>query len=580
MFRTVPTLALLCCVIFAVSSGAQDTSPTQPAGGTEPTKTSPEARESIEALQSVLESIQLVDRDLTATRRQLESTDEVEKEGLQAKILSLIEKKAELESDFESIATGVDPAAYNAEIGEEFVLSREVDVLLEPLIGELKELTEKPREIEQLRSDLDTWEKRQQTAAEALTRISTLPTDEVSDALRREIADTSAVWQERRQQAANRVQALRYQLEQAEASQPSLLDAARDGLRTFYRSRGRNFLFTVLTFFGVLFLLRFLHQRLERHFPWKRDRKRPVYLRLIDVGFNLLSVVGAIIASLLVLYATGDWVLMGLAIIVLIAVALAAKNTLPKFFDQARLLLNLGEIREGERVVYNGIPWTVERLSFYTILRNEELRGGMVRLPVGQLSGLVSRPPSTEGEIYFPCREGDWLRHPDHGLARVVSQSPEFVQLVKLGGAKLAVPTADFLSSAVTNLTPGFRISMLFGLDYDHQPDITTTIPEKMWAFLTREICTLIGDRELLSSLKVEFASAGASSLDLAIIADFDGSLAAKYQVLERAIQRFAVDCCNENGWVIPFTQITLHNAYPSEKPKTVEEKPKAPKLP
>jgi hypothetical protein len=31
--------------------------------------------------------------------------------------------------------------------------------------------------------------------------------------------------------------------------------------------------------------------------------------------------------------------------------------------------------------------------------------------------------------------------------------------------------------------------------------------------------------------------------------------------MLERALARLLVDVCNENGWVIPFTQITLHQS-------------------
>jgi len=45
------------------------------------------------------------------------------------------------------------------------------------------------------------------------------------------------------------------------------------------------------------------------------------------------------------------------------------------------------------------------------------------------------------------------------------------------------------------------------------------------------------------------------------IIADFSGKVAQHYNLLARAIQRIAVDACNEYGWVIPFTQLTLHTA-------------------
>jgi hypothetical protein len=62
-------------------------------------------------------------------------------------------------------------------------------------------------------------------------------------------------------------------------------------------------------------------------------------------------------------------------------------------------------------------------------------------------------------------------------------------------------------------------------------------------------------------NLRVEFAIANSSSLDLAVTADFDGELGDLYNRLRRAIQRWCVDACSEYGWEIPFPQMTLHGA-------------------
>jgi hypothetical protein len=40
--------------------------------------------------------------------------------------------------------------------------------------------------------------------------------------------------------------------------------------------------------------------------------------------------------------------------------------------------------------------------------------------------------------------------------------------------------------------------------------------------------------------------------------------VASKLRNLERAIPRICVDVCNEQGWVIPFPQITVHQAEAS----------------
>ena len=60
-------------------------------------------------------------------------------------------------------------------------------------------------------------------------------------------------------------------------------------------------------------------------------------------------------------------------------------------------------------------------------------------------------------------------------------------------------------------------------------------------------------------NLRVEFANASASSLDIVIIADFKGSQAPIYNRLRRSIQRWCVDACTENDWEIPFAQMVIH---------------------
>jgi hypothetical protein len=66
------------------------------------------------------------------------------------------------------------------------------------------------------------------------------------------------------------------------------------------------------------------------------------------------------------------------------------------------------------------------------------------------------------------------------------------------------------------------------------------------------------GYGEQLLNLRVEFAQANSSSLDIVVIADFSGELGDLYNRLRRAIQRWCVDACTENGWEIPFPQMTL----------------------
>jgi hypothetical protein len=48
--------------------------------------------------------------------------------------------------------------------------------------------------------------------------------------------------------------------------------------------------------------------------------------------------------------------------------------------------------------------------------------------------------------------------------------------------------------------------------------------------------------------------------LDYSIWVDLKGAAAPASGIIPGAIQRILVEACNENNWIIPFTQVTIHN--------------------
>jgi hypothetical protein len=132
---------------------------------------------------------------------------------------------------------------------------------------------------------------------------------------------------------------------------------------------------------------------------------------------------------------------------------------------------------------------------------------------------------------------------------------------VRVLGAVKSYASAAFLDQRPRNLSQrGFTLVMTFGLDYQHQSDITTAICDDMRQALHSGLQqTELGAH--LGDLTVEFSEAGASSLDLAAIATFDGAAAAGYFRIKRLMQRLAVEACNAHGWTIPFSQMTVHMA-------------------
>jgi hypothetical protein len=263
-----------------------------------------------------------------------------------------------------------------------------------------------------------------------------------------------------------------------------------------------------------------------------------------------------LLAIITVFYIFEDWVLLSLAIIFLMGIGWAAKHTLPKFVDQSRLMLNIGAVREGERMMFQGVPWLVKQINVYTLLENPTL-GVELRVPIEILMDKTSRVfhPS---EPWFPCRKNDWVILADGTRGGVVNLSHETVELVMRGGARKTYQTSDFLGLSPLNLSVNFRLKIPFGISYAHQGDATTQVPDLLASHIQDQV-EAEGYKEDMLNLRVEFAEAGASSLDLVVIADFKGNVAPLYNRLRRAIQRWCVEASTQHGWDIPFPQLTIH---------------------
>jgi hypothetical protein len=252
-----------------------------------------------------------------------------------------------------------------------------------------------------------------------------------------------------------------------------------------------------------------------------------------------------------------DWLLLGVGLLLVVAAIWLAVSALPDLVEQATLLLNLGAVQEGERIVFNGIPYRVERLDFHTDLVNPKLRGGHFTLPVRELSGLHSRPVA-EDEVWFPCDEGDVVVLDDGRWGRVVFQSPDAVRLEEEGGAVTTFEAAAFLGLSPKNLSRGYRASVRFGIDYAHQEMATTKIPELLAREVGEALVAEFGG-EQVRGVEVELCGASAASLDFAIEADMTGACAERHGAVQNALLRHAVDCCTRNGWAIPFPQLVVH---------------------
>lgn len=518
------------------------------------------AQSTHETLGAILETVETLDQELKHLENRLaEASTEEQKKSIADKINQVTNQKDDLINDFEKITTGVDPSSMSEEPKKSFDIKEEIQDLLTPIIQELKNITKTPRAIEKLRREVQFYTSRLETIEKSLGNIRTLLKGAESPDVKQKLEQMEKQWSNRERQVQNQLTVANYQLQEKTKNKTTLIESSRNFIRIFFKSRGRNLILSISAFIGVFLLMRLGYRIILSFQKEKTPETKTFYTRLLNVGYYFLTFLMSFGAFMGVLYISGDWLLLSLAIIFLLGLLWTAKEGLPRFWEQIKFMLNLGTVKENQRLIYNGVPWKVVSLNLYSKLENPDLTAGKIHLPIRHLTDMVSRPSGDE-EPWFPTKQGDWVILSDETHGKIVVQTPEMVMLELRGGAVKTYMTSDFLGMNPTNISGTFRIETVFGVDYAHQAACTTQIPHTMLEDI-REGMAKDGYDQYLADIRVEFKAAGASSLDYEIIAYFKGGAAPLYDILSRAVQRYAVDACNRHGWVIPFTQITVHTA-------------------
>jgi hypothetical protein len=426
-----------------------------------------------------------------------------------------------------------------------------------PVLNSLKEATEKPRRIEELRREIELYQRQSAVTRKAIESISQFDAEKLPPAVADGLTEIAAAWRERDQDIMRSLELAGANLQDLEAEKVDLLASFSGIAREFVLGRGLTLLIALLAGIGVWLGLRALRKLVRASRSARKDADQAARIRLLFYGFHLLTILLVSLGVLSVFYVRGDLLLLSLAIIVLVMIALGTWRFLPRYVQEGRLLLNVGAAREGERVIYRGLPFRITALNLYSELRNPELEG-VVRLPLSALSQLISRPRGDDA--WFPSRVGDYLLLADGSFALVLQQSIEWVRL-RVMGSIVQVASDEFLHQNARNLSmEGFGVAVTFGIDYQHQPIALQEVPQRLRDGIT-EAFAAAGYGDDLQDLLVEFKAASASSLDYLIFATMNGNRAASYFAIGRLIQQSCVDICNREGWVIPFSQVTIHQA-------------------
>ena len=485
------------------------------------------------------------------------STLNTDLDNIREELRILGQQLKDAENDFESIATGIDTKLFEDKNRQEtFNWQNELLSILEPGIKELKLLTLRARQKTKLKEEVLHYENLLPIADQAADNLQKLITLSSDRNLLKILKPLHSQWVGFKEQMETKHSMTKMQLEKMDQEEISLIESSGIAIKKFFKTRGFYIGIALTVCLLVIISLRILHFLLLKIIPGRKSEFRPPYIRVIDLIFRMSMVVFSSLALILVFYYAEDWGLLSLTIIFLLGLIWALKQSIPKLWKESCLMLNVGAVRENERIIYHGVPWLVRDINIYCKLENPALEM-TIRLPIEELIGRVSRP-AKKGEPWFPCHKNDWVIVSDGIRGKVTSLSHEMVELVQRGGARKTYQTQDFLGLSPLNLSRNFRLKVMFGIGYSHQKQATTQVLDLLTVHIT-DCIEKEGYAPHLLNLRVEFCQAGASSLDLVVIADFDGEMAPLYNRLFRAIQKWCVDASSLNGWEIPFPQLTVH---------------------
>jgi len=523
------------------------------------TDNAPEQDDSVDKLAYILESIKTKRdnvRDLNDKLKKL--TDPAEKSETEQRIERINKEISSLQRSYEQIVLGgIDLAVFVDRAEVKLDWKDELELISRPIVSTLKEITAKPRQIDALRSDI-AWQQDQLREIEkALASLQTFRQQAMPPVVDESLAQLIAEWEERKADTRRAMEIAHIKLDNLKRDTTAWQTSVWEAVTEFLIGRG----FTLLLAIGVGLLLWLILKSLLKLF-WRwlyrvRHDVKVVRAPLVLYSYRLFSAVIIVLAVLMVFYARGDVLLITLAIVALAGVALSLRQTLPRYAAEVRLLLGIGPVREDERIVYEGIPYKVVSLSVFSILRNPELEG-VIRLPLHSMNAFASR--QTTGEPWFPCQPGDYILFADGSYCKVVRQTVEVVEvLIRDTISRFA--TRGFLEQSMRNLSQeGFGIACTFGIDYQHQAICLDDVPGLFRDTIIARF-ERAGLKEHIRDLLVEFKEAGSSSLDYQIYMILDGSAAKAYFKSQRLIQQACVETCNRHGWIIPFTQVTIHKA-------------------
>jgi hypothetical protein len=435
----------------------------------------------------------------------------------------------------------------------------EVQEIVEPVLSSFKSLSSKPRQIQRLKEE---QEELRQKVNHFQLAINTVNKNPNQNELKQSVNVALKYLEQILADYKIKLEDTQFRLLKLQAEEGTFVTSLSKIVFDFFKNRGKNLFFAIAAFIINMWFFTYIRDSFMLLIARMSGGFGAWYLRPIRVIYSIFVLLFSIMIATLILYVLNDWVLVTFIALTIGAIIWGSKQYFPVFYEQLKIALNLGNIRENEVVVYKNIPWKIVSLGIYCRLENPYLTGGLLRINSKELMQYHSRPIQ-KTEPWFPTKLHDWVILSDGTYGMISFQSPEQIVLKLIGGSVCHLKVDNFLMLRPVNLSQGHGIEQIVRLDHalinSVTSDVLVKLKEGIW---TKLKIALQNDISFINELQVDFHHANTSSLDIRLFLICGGELAGQKCFLERLLQKSFVEVCNEESYVIPFNQMTVHMNY------------------
>lgn len=360
-------------------------------------------------LKVIAESIEDIQKDIAEKEKEKEKAETDEQKAILEEQLKNMSKRLKaLEQNYNLIIAGIDMDTLLEKEKKKVDWEEELKEIFSPIIVELKEITDRPRKIERLRSEVSYYNNHLPQITQAVANIRKMKSKLRKGLLLERLKASDEFWTQQETEFKTKLESVQHQLFELEKRKMTFSEFVEYFTKSVLKHRGKNIIVALLAFVATFFVFHLLRILIMKINPFKFHPKFQFIANIIDVLLYMATFFAAATAMIIVLYSYGDWLVLGIILIIFLGIVWTAKDMLPIFAEQIKLLLGFGPVRQGERIIYDDIEYKVTSIGIYCYLDNP-LTGGNIRLPLRDLIEMRSRPYNEEKEPWFPCKVGDMI---------------------------------------------------------------------------------------------------------------------------------------------------------------------------